>query len=317
MSLAPPARFYDYMIYYECGQSEKANPSAWKNIGSLPAGSLLNAVNWNAAAIDVGDGAGKTKVGVTPIAIQAYRKWSGNNSFSLRNANDWIQIANYFWKQACADQAANQACACLICQGKWAGWSSTSLSNTCNELRNKCDKKDEATKIKGSGYEALAKLTHCFSNPMDAYLIIRSFRLAYLRSCKNAQKFANGWVRREFIPFANECLCCEPGLPELSKLGFTPIPKIETILSSIMGKNPQLIKLMDWDSAPSDDFSLGDISDGSDGVLPASNNVFSNLGGGSNNIGHGSIIDGGTFSYGLNKNNTQKGMIVGLTLNQK
>ena len=61
--------------------------------------------------------------------------------------------------------------------------------------------------------------------------------------------------------------------------------------------------LMKWDSTPSSDLSL----EGLDSGGYVGNNDCANI----------SPIDGGEFNQGLNKNNTQKGLIVGITINQK
>lgn len=317
MSIAIPSRFLDYVLFYECGLNERKTNTPFLNIGSTQPGALLSAVNWNSSGNNVGDGMGVTRFGVTPIAIQAYKKWSGNKGFILNSASAWVQMVNYFWKEACADQAANTACACIMCQGRWGGWSNSSVKNTCNELRNKCDKKDQAASITGNGYSSMAKLTYCFSNPMDAFLIIRSCRISYLRSCSNASKFAGGWMRREFFAMQDQGLYCEPGTQQFTKYGRAPLSQMEAAAAQLKKDSSSgYVKLMSWDGTPSSNIDLSTIDDGSNGPLNTFDGIDSN--GGFYTVGHGDIIDGGILDMSkVNPNNKKNGLIVGMTINQK
>lgn len=313
MAIAVPSRFYDYVLYYECGNNEKSNKKLWDNIRNTSAGALLGGVKWNAAGNDVHDGAGITRFGVTGVAITAYKNWSKNKSYRLNSANAWCQMVNYFWKTSCADQAANVACAIIMCQGKWGGWSNSCISSTCNQLRKKADKSTSG--ITGSSYSVIAKLTHCFSNPMDAFIILRNCRISYLRSLTSKSRFFNGWMRREFFAMQADGLYCEPGSGKFTKYGKTPIANMENAAEQLKKDSSSgYVKLMAWDGdlptmdisdipdGGNDDYSWGDSSSGGDA---------------GDNLSHGTIIDGGTFSQGLNNKNSQKGVIVGMTINQK
>lgn len=304
MALAIPNRFYDYVLYYECGSNEKNKPSLWTNIKNIQPGSLLSGVKWNSTGNDVGDGAGITRFGVTGVAIQAYKNWSRDSNFKLNCAQSWVKIVDYFWKESHAVNAANVACGIILCQGRWGSWGNSSINSCCNELRKRANNQTQAQSIKGSGYSVMSKLTHCFTNPMDAFIILRSFRISYLRSCKNASKFAGGWMRREFFAMQKDGLYCEPGSKLFTKYGNTPISEMEKVATSLK-QNPSsgYTCLMKWDSTPSSDLSLEGLDSGGD----VGNNDCANI----------SPIDGGEFNQGLNKNNTQKGLIVGITINQK
>lgn len=77
MAIELPDRVIDYVLYYECGQWEKANPSLWTKVGSIAPGGLLNGVNWAAAPYDGHDAKGqKTKCGV--LVDFARQKWIYN-----------------------------------------------------------------------------------------------------------------------------------------------------------------------------------------------------------------------------------------------
>lgn len=315
MAIAIPDRFYDYVLYYECGSKEKSTPSLWTNIRSTSAGALLKGVNWSASGYDVGDNAGITRFGVTGAAITSYKSWSKNSNYKLNSANAWVQMVNYFWKTACADQAANVACAVIMCQGKWGGWSNSCISTTCDQLRKNADK-EGASSVTGSGYSVIAKLTHYFSNPMDAFIILRNCRIAYLRSLKSKSQFFNGWMRREFFAMQGDGLYCEPGSSLFTKYGTTPISSMETVAAQLKNNSSSgYVKLMSWDGTPSSNISLDGIDDG--GNDPSVWGDSSSNSGAGDNLSHGNIIDGGTYSQGLNSANSQKGMVLGMTINQK
>lgn len=310
MAIELPNRLLDYVLYYECGKNEKKTPALWSNptsIAALQPGGLTNAINWSAAGNDVGDGAGMTKCGV----VLKYSKPKGYNIDSL---NSWLgYLKRYFWQDACSSNCANVATAVQLFQGKWAGWTPSAMSSIIKTLKSKADK--PTTGIGDSGYSAIAKLTHCFSNPMDAFIIIRAARIAYLRSCGNASKFANGWMRREFFAMQKDGLYIETG-NGTSKYGFTPISTMEQVAESLKRSNSSTyVKLLDWDG----DISSGladDLSDGSDGSMYFGND-FSASNSGVPNYSHGTIQDGGTFSQGLNPSNSRTGLIVGTSINQR
>lgn len=318
MAISIPDRFYDYVLYYECGDNERLNESLWTNIKSTSPGQLLTGVKWNAAGNNVGDGAGITRFGVTPVAIKAYRQWSKNKSYVLNSASSWKLMVNYFWKESCADQSANVACAIIMCQGKWGGWGKTSIKNACDALRKNANDKDKASNIKGSGYKTMAQLTHCFTNPMDAFLILRSYRISYLRSCGNAKTFAGGWMRREFFAMQADGLYCEPGSKLFTKYGFTPIPQMEKVAEQLKkNKDSRYVKLMSWDGTPSSNISLEGVDDGSNDQYGGGGD--SSSGGDSGfSVGHGSTVDGGILE--MSKANTKhktNGLILGTTILQK
>lgn len=310
MALELPNRVIDYVLYYECGSWEKANPSLWSKVGSITPGGLLQGVNWSSQPYDGHDAGGqKTKCGV----LVDYAK---KNGYVINSANNWLgYLKKYFWEQSCAPQCANIATAVQVFQGKWGGWTNSAMQKVIASLKSKADKSTSG--IGDSGYSNVAKLTHCFTNPMDAFVIIRSARIAYLRSCGNASKFANGWMRREFFAMQTDGLYVETGRGT-SKYGFTPIADMEKVAAQLK-KDPSsgYQKLLDWNGPISSNIGEG-LSDGSDGSYNPS--IFSNgssFSGGENiNYQHG-VVDGGTFSGGLNKANTQKGLILGVNINNR
>ena len=309
MAIAIPDRLYDYVLYYECGKNEKSNPNLWSKVGSLQPGALIGGVNWSAGGNDVGDGAGITKCGVV-------LKYSIPKGYRIDSANSWMgYLKKYFWDESHAGDCANVATALQVFQGKWAGWSSSAMSSIIKTLKSKADK--PTTGIGDSGYTNIAKLTHCFSNPMDAFVLIRSARIAYLRSCGNASKFANGWMRREFFAFQTDGLYVETGRGT-SKYGFTPIADMEKVAAQLKtDPSSGYQKLLSWDGAISSGLMNG-LDDGSDGSYNPS--MFSNgasfSGGETINYQHG-VVDGGTFSGGINKSNTQKGLLLGVNINNR
>lgn len=307
MSLGVPTRFYDYVLYYECGINERLSSSYFlpNKVGSLSAGSLGSYVKWNASGNNVGDGAGITRFGVTSVAITAYKNWSHNTSYSLNSYATWKQIVGYFWSDAHSYECANYACGVLLCQGKWGGWSSTALKKCCSELAKNADKSTSGISLNGS-YSSIAKLTNCFSNPMNAFVIIRNCRISYLRSCGNASKFAGGWMRREFFAMQEDGLYIEPGTKSFTTYGTASIATMKSAASKLKSNSSSgYVKLMSWDGTPDIE-----TDDGTVDVLSSSGDSYSS------NV-YQSPVDGGILSTGLNSKNKTVGTVLGLSVRQK
>ena len=221
-------------------------------------------------------------------------------------------LKKFFWTGSYASQCANLATAVQVFQGRWGGWTQGAIQKVIASLKAKADK--PTTGIGNDGYSNVAKLTHCFTNPMDAFVIIRAARIAYLRSCGNAKTYANGWMRREFFALQTDGLYVETGRGT-SKYGFAPIEEMERVAAQLkQDKSSGYQKLISWDGTISSGITEG-LGDGSDGSWSGgSGDSASNAS--PPNYSHGSIQDGGTFSQGTGSGKTN-GMIVGLTINQK
>lgn len=305
-----PLRFYDYVMYYEAHSNEKLNPSAWKNIGNLSPGSLLDAVNWNYTGYLAKDNAGITRFGITPIAIESYKSYSKNYNFELLGKESWKQVVGMFWNKSFASSAANVACGILMCQGRWGGWDASSLNSTINELKEKCGKDTTGLDTSGDKYKVIAKLTNCFDNPMDAFIIMRNKRIEYLRSRGNSKSNVNGWMRREFFAMQPDGLYCEPGSDKFRKYGFTPIDQMQTVADQLkLEPDSGYVKLLDWGARPTSDVDTSTYDMENNSSFLKYEDTYSRLYDGTKiGIGNdtGPIKDGKT-----------KGIVLGIHINQK
>lgn len=305
-----PFRFYDYVMYYEAHPNEKLNPSAWKNIGSLSPGSLLDAVNWNYTGYLAQDNAGITRFGITPNAISAYKSYSKNYSFELMSKESWKQVVGMYWNTSFASSAANLACGILMCQGKWQGWGTDSLNSTITELKNKCGR-DTTGLDTSNSYRAIAQLTNCFDNPMDAFIILRNKRIEYLRSRSNSKANANGWMRREFFAMQPDGLYCEPGSAQFTKYGFTPIDQMQAVADQLkLESSSGYVKLLDWGARPTDDKDTSTYDTDNDFSFIKYESPYSTSYNGANIIRAGSGPD-------VVKEGKTKGIVLGIHINQK
>lgn len=311
MAISIPDRVIDYVLYYECGPNEKKTPNAWYRISSLAPGSLMSAVNWSASGNDIGDGAGQTYFGVTPNASKAvFGKY-----VTIDSPDKWLEVIKYFWNNSHASEAANEACATQIFQGYWGGWSGTCIKNTCELLRENCDDKTKAASYTNNGLKTLAALTNCFNNPMDAFVYIRASRIAYLRSCSNASKFANGWMRREFFAMQTDGLYVEPGTSAFTKYGFTPLADMERAAQQLKGDSSSgYQKLMDWGSDAPSNLTGENLDMGFDLPTPSNYGATSN---GDSSAHNKTNISGNEITMGINQLKGQKGAVLGIHLNQK
>lgn len=310
MSISMPDRIIDYLMYYECGANEKKTPNAWYSVSSLPPGGLISAVNWNASGNDVGDGKGVTRFGITPKAAETVL----GKGAVVNTPEKWMIVVQYYWQNSHASEAANVACATQIFQGYWMGWNPNCISQTCATLRTKCDDKERANGITGNGLKAVAELTHCFNNPMDAFVYIRSCRVSYLRSCGNAKTYANGWMRREFFPFQVDGLYVEPGTAAFTKFGFTPLVEMERAAETFKSDPKSgYQKLMDWDGTISSDLSGEDLDAGYE--FPVVPNYGATSTGNTSTHTNKTISDGVTME--IDPNRGTAGTVLGIHLRQK
>ena len=244
MALQPPDRFLDYIVCHECGASEWKENKATQVAGMQP-GEIRNYVKWDAAALSVAtDAGGPTHVGVTQTAGKSYGIWP------ITTQQDWINFVGKFWDAVSAGEAANYACACMMYQAQWGG---CSRSKIIDELRKVTDKQDEASKITGSSWKTIAQLTHCCTNPMNAYLAIRKGWDAHCRSCSSPSTGwavnGNGWSRR-ILGLCDDGLYIEFGSSKTTKLGSLNYEQLcEKMKEFIADGTLQL--LMKWDGTPS------------------------------------------------------------------
>lgn len=267
--LSVPPGFYDYLLYNECHWSNWPNnrrPSAENFDGN---GKSVGLVNWDSGSYTLeGDSGGATKGGVTEYTWKGLLDYPEFSKYKHMNVNTiskeaWLEVVNHFWRYSYACDCANHACACILCQTMWGGFSG--LSRLLNELKKNSDIPDYP--FMGSGYKGVADATHAFTDPMKAYIIIRKVVLNYLISIsdpnsanekhRNNNQFRVGWYNRYALAFAMQGLYIDVGLGGVRKLN----PAItentgsaDTVLDSVTNYYQNgghgMKKIIDWGLTP-------------------------------------------------------------------
>lgn len=275
-----PNSIYDYLLFYECADKDWKSGTNKLEMAKYSPGSLIERVDWgNKGGTLAGDSGGLTKCGITH---KTWSNWYNKNGkrYGLNDGADVRNMSKKGWLSFIQDgwniigTSANVACAIVLFQGRWGGWSN--VGNCLTALKSKADIKDYEFKNSGDVYSKIADATHAFKNPMDAYQIIRNCHQQYLFDIsepgkKNA-KFRVGWMRREVAPFQNDGLYIEPGIGELIRKSNTSLslPQWKALCEQIKGKD-KYVKLCSWDNMPTSDdildfnFSTFDSENGGEG----------------------------------------------------
>ncbi|MBO7210405.1 MAG: hypothetical protein J6V44_05310 [Methanobrevibacter sp.] len=273
--LSIPPGFYDYILYCECAPSNWPNnkrPSADNFDGS---GKSVGLVNWNSTSYTAKhDAGGATKAGVTVGTwnylisdnnTNKYPKFSEFKHMSIDSLSKeaWLEVVNNFWTTSHADDCANHACACILCQTKWGGFDM--LKTLLAELKKNSDIPDYP--FAGTGYKGIADATHAYTDPMKAYVIIRKIVLGYLISIsdpnssneRHRNNYNNrlGWYNRFALAFSLQGLYIDVGIGGVNRLSpaiTRDTTSIDTIIGSVTkhyqngGRGSQ--QVVDWGLSP-------------------------------------------------------------------
>lgn len=259
--LTAPAALYDYVLYHECAQKDWSNPSAKKSVKGD--GSLMDAINWNSTSTTVpGDSGGATLFGVTHGTWKSYvnsHKSKGYNpNLNTMGKKGWIDIiGEYFWDEySSACRCANYACAMMLFQMAWGGFSA---SKEClSALRSNKDK-DYKFSNKGNNYRKIADATHAYNDPMKAYGIMRQSIFNYIYNIstpdKTNKKFRVGWMRRYVLAFTPTGLFIDDGVSYTQKhsgLSYSSsISQWEGLANKWESSNKSgYIRLLSWGATP-------------------------------------------------------------------
>lgn len=322
MAVLPiPTAIYDYILYYECAEKDWADKSAKSYVGKKPAGFLINSINWGTTSTTVkGDSGGATKCGIIKTT---WAEWYSRNAkaygltcgpdINKMDLKGWKSLISSWWAEG-PGLAANLACAVVLFQARWVGWgdkTSPGPNKTLQILKSSADKKDYQFKTKGGIYARLADATHAYSNPMNAYKILRENHIQYLYNVSapgnSNNQFRVGWMRREVAPFQPDGLYVEPGSKSYSSNSKFTINQWEQFFASKKGKG-SYVMIYPWDTPLQEEFVTADKEPyyDQDGVkMFASNNngtptPFSAAGG-----------------EDINKQKDFKGILLGANLKQK
>lgn len=252
----PPA-LYDYLLFYECAIKDWTNYNLKLKIKGD--GSLMNAIKWNIDySYDPYDAGGNTKFGVTEKTWQSFaKKFPNKYSLDLNSMNrqSWLDFVHWWWNShSYAGECANYACAFMLFQMVWGGFSATKA--LLSTLKEKADKKDYPFINKGSVYKQIADATHAFTNPMEAFIIIRTAKFTHLYNIstpnRTNSRYRHGWFNRNAMSFTLHGFyaCTTMG----DKIGWTyntPVEQWDDIVTRhIQNGGKGMIKIFDWGTDP-------------------------------------------------------------------
>jgi hypothetical protein len=208
-TLTPTPALYDFVLYFECASKDWV-PGAKKTSISGD-GSLLNLINWNSTySYDPDDKGGKTLFGVTETTwqnfVQRYPNKGYSKDLNSMGKKGWLDQIDWFWyEKSNAGKCANYACAFLMFQMAWVGFSSSTQTKLLSTLKTNADIKDYNFITTGSNYTKIADATHAYKDPMMAYDFMRKSVAAYYYNIstpdKTNSKYRMGWLNRSALSF--------------------------------------------------------------------------------------------------------------------
>ena len=279
-----PTSVYDYLLFYECASKDwlPGKSSQKINIAKNSPGTLVDNINWSVGGTTVlGDRGGNTKCGIThstwrDFYTKSAQKYGLNCGPEVDNMNKigWLSYIDSKWPKA-----ANIACELIYFQWCW-GSGRCNSKNLLETLRERADKSGWSPKNGGSIGSQVLDATFGFNNPMDAYQIIRDYRIQFLwdisTSSSSNSKFRTGWLRRTIGSFQDDGLYLAEA-PQLYDIPYnTPISERKAMCNQLKGKGNYIL-LAKWDNMPTNPDTFADVSTYDNG---GSNILNGNSGGG-------------------------------------
>lgn len=261
----PPA-LYDYVLFYECA------PKDWTNVNNKLKvkgdGGLMNSIKWDIGySYHPNDTGGNTKFGITENTwknfVESYPNKGYNSNLNSIRKNSWMDVVQWFWDTySYASSAANYACAMLLFQMAWGGYSGA--ETLIKNLKAKSDKKDYNYLAKGSSYKRIADATNAFTDPMVAFNIMRNSLLSHYYNISRPDyvnkkgvgknmDFRVGWFNRAALPFTVYGLyACTSTSGKSLKLNYSStIPQWEDAISRHLQNGAKgMVKIFDWGLTP-------------------------------------------------------------------
>lgn len=264
--LSIPPAVYDYVLYYECAKKDWLDYSKKSQIKGD--GSLMDSIKWDVSfSIHPNDAGGATKFGIIASVWESFVKNNPNKGYNKDlNSMDrqgWMDVVGWFWNDySWASTSANYACACLLFQMAWGGFSSA--GKLAETLKQNADNKDYNFITSGSSFKKIADATHAYNDPMKAFGIMRNSLLSYYynisrpdyvnRSGKSNSVFRMGWFNRAAIPFSMYGLYADVTLNGGKGLGLRYESTISdwdfAITKHMQNGAKGIVKLFDWGVEP-------------------------------------------------------------------
>ena len=260
-TLGIPNTLYDYILYFECAKKDWLDYN--KKTSIKGDGSLIDAINWNSSySIHEKDAGGKTLFGVTENTWNEYVDRKGKNKgykIGLDNMGfgGWKDAIEYFWTTLSrSHKCANYACAFVLFQMRWGGFSNSALDSTINILRTNADKKDYSFVSDDSyKYTKIADATHAYTDPMVAYDHLRKSLARYyynISASGNNVVFRCGWLNRSILSFTPHGLYIP--MPNYENEGLKYESSLEeweaVSLKWIEENKSRYVKIFDWGTSP-------------------------------------------------------------------
>ena len=286
-----PASVYDYLLFYECASKDwlPGKSSQKINIAKNSPGTLVDNINWSVGGTTVlGDRGGNTKCGIThstwrDFYTKSAQKYGLNCGLEVDNMNKigWLSYIDSKWPKA-----ANIACELIYFQWCW-GSGRCNSKNLLETLRERADKSGWSPKNGGSIGSQVLDATFGFNNPMDAYQIIRDYRIQFLwdisTSSSSNSKFRTGWLRRTIGSFQDDGLYLAEA-PQLYDIPYnTPISERKAMCNQLKGKGNYIL-LAKWDNMPTNPDTFADVSTYDNG----DSNILNESSGGGLDVKHSS-----------------------------
>ena len=264
--LAIPPAIYDYVLYYECAQKDWLDYRKKSQVKGD--GSLMDSIKWDVTfTIHPNDTGGATKFGIIATVWESFVKNNTGKGYkkdlNSMNRQGWMDVVGWFWNSfSSASLAANYACACLLFQMAWGGFSSA--GKLVNTLQQNADNKDYSFISKGNNYRKIADATHAYTDPMKAFGIMRNAILSYYFNIssptfinsigKKNDVYRIGWFNRVAIPFSLYGLYADVTLNGGKGLGLRYESTVSdwdaAISQHVQNGSKGLVKLFDWGVSP-------------------------------------------------------------------
>ena len=276
---------YDVILYFECAQKDWIKGAKKTTISGD--GGLVNLINWNSTySYDPNDKGGKTLFGVTEDSwkeyVKKYPEKGYNKDINTMGKNGWMDQVEWYWSEKCsAGACANYACAFMMLQMVWMGFSADSQKILIRTLKENADITDYEYITKGSNYKKIADATHAFTDPMVAFNLMKKIYSSYLVNISTPNKTNNiyrmGWLNRVALSFTPYGLYIPitmdgkaAGLNYNSTLDEWEATSIRLAQNNTKG----FVKILDWGATPE---SIDKITSGSNDYIIPPNNLTNSL----------------------------------------
>jgi hypothetical protein len=260
-TLEPTPALYDFVLYFECASKDWMKGAKKSTIKGD--GSLVDLINWNSTySYDPDDAGGKTLFGVTEATWQEFVKKYPNKGYSKdlnkMGKQGWFDQINWYWSEkSSSGKCANYACAFLMFQMAWIGFSRGAQDNLLSTLKANADIKDYPFIKTGNKYRKIADATHAYTDPMVAYDYMRRANASYYYNISTPsstkKKYRMGWLNRSalsYTPYGLYVPVTIDGKSAGLRYESTLDEWESTAMQLVQNNTSGYVKIMDWGATP-------------------------------------------------------------------